>query len=61
MVHALPAASSTSAGNDQAQGQGNIPAGWSAPSGSLSAANPFASFSVVIANEPSAEEQRGAG
>ena len=40
-----------SAGNDQAQGQGNVPAGWSAPSGSLSAANPFASFSVVIANE----------
>ena len=48
MVHALPAASSNSAGNSQA---GGIPDGWSAPTGGLSAANPFASFSVVIGDE----------
>ena len=48
MVHALPAASSNSAGNSQA---GGIPDGWSAPTGGPSAANPFASFSVVIGDE----------
>ena len=48
MVHALPAASSNSAGNPQG---GGIPEGWSAPTGGLSAANPFASFSVVIGDE----------
>ena len=48
MVHALPAASSNSAGNPRG---GGIPEGWSAPTGGLSAANPFASFSVVIGDE----------
>ena len=63
MVHALPAASSTSAGNDQAQGQGNVPAAWLERTvGQFVGGESFCEFfgGDCERAEPGAEEQRGA-